>query len=137
MLHLLRGDRRGVTAVEFALVAPVFMMFMFLIIDGGRAVWTYQTLQEVASNSARCAALGLTGCKTQAEVQQRAGQELWAVFVPTSPNPTGGYVLYFPPDEITELDMSVGDGMKMVISGGAVVPPNRPAQSIKFPAAKA
>jgi len=69
---LLRRDRRGVTAVEFALVAPVFMMFMFLIIDGARAVWTYQTLQEVATNSARCAALGLTGCKTQGEVQTYA-----------------------------------------------------------------
>ncbi|KRB79786.1 TadE family protein [Sphingomonas sp. Root710] len=65
-------DRRGVTAVEFALVAPAFMMFMFLIIDGARAVWTYQTLQEVASNSARCAALGVTGCKTAQEVKDYA-----------------------------------------------------------------
>ena len=80
--------------------------------------------------------LGFLTSKTQAEVQQRAGQELWAVFVPTSPNPTGGYVLYFPPAEITELDMSVGDGMKMVISGGAVVPPHRVASPITFPAAK-
>ena len=71
MTRLLR-DRRGVTAVEFALVAPAFMMFMFLIIDGARAVWTYQTLQEVASNTARCAALGVTGCKTALEVQSYA-----------------------------------------------------------------
>lgn len=71
MTRLLR-DRRGVTAVEFALVAPAFMMFMFLIIDGARAVWTYQTLQEVASNTARCAALGVTGCKTASEVQDYA-----------------------------------------------------------------
>lgn len=71
MTRLLR-DRRGVTAVEFALVAPAFMMFMFLIIDGARAVWTYQTLQEVASNTARCAALGVTGCKTAPEVQSYA-----------------------------------------------------------------
>jgi len=60
-MRQLLSDRRGVTAVEFALVAPVFMMFMFLIIDGARIVWTYQTLQEVATNSARCAALGVTG----------------------------------------------------------------------------
>ena len=81
--------------------------------------------------------LGFLTTKTQAEVQQRAGQELWAVFVPTSPNPTGGYVLYFPPEEITELDMSVGDGMKMVISGGAVVPPHRVEHVKKHPAPKA
>lgn len=71
MRRLLR-DRSGVTAVEFALVAPAFMMFMFLIIDGARAVWTYQTLQEVATSSARCAALGSTGCRTSAEVKSYA-----------------------------------------------------------------
>lgn len=68
----LARDIRGVTATEFALVAPVFLMFMFLIIDGARAAWTYQTLQEVATNSARCAALGVTGCKTSAEVRSYA-----------------------------------------------------------------
>lgn len=62
----------GVTAVEFALVAPVFMMFLFLIIDGARAVWTYQTLQEVAVNSARCAALNQTACADNASVQSYA-----------------------------------------------------------------
>ena len=77
--------------------------------------------------------LGFLTSKTQAEAQTRAGRELWAVFVPTSPNPTSGFVLFFPPNEITELDMSVGDGMKMVISGGAVVPPH-PAESVKKPA---
>ena len=81
--------------------------------------------------------LGFLTSKTQAEAQQRAGQVLWAVFVPTSPNPTSGFVLFFPPEEITELEMSVGDGMKMVISGGAVVPPHRAEPAKKHPAAKA
>ena len=67
--------------------------------------------------------LGFLTGKTQAEAQARAGRELWSVFVPTSPNPTSGFMLFLPPDEITELEMSVGEGMKMVISGGAVVPP--------------
>jgi uncharacterized membrane protein len=67
--------------------------------------------------------LGFLTGKTQAEAQAKAGRELWSVFVPTSPNPTSGFMLFLPPDEITALDMSVGEGMKMVISGGAVVPP--------------
>ena len=71
MKRLLR-DSTGVTAVEFALVAPAFLMFMFLIIDGARMVWTYQTLQEVATNSARCAALGVTGCRTSSQVKDYA-----------------------------------------------------------------
>jgi uncharacterized membrane protein len=81
--------------------------------------------------------LGFLTSRTQAEAQARAGQELWAVFVPTSPNPTSGFVLFFPPAEITELDMSVGDGMKMVISGGAVVPPWKSTQAKPDNAAKA
>ncbi len=68
----LSRDIRGVTAVEFALVAPTFMMFMFLMIDGARAVWTYQTLQEVAANSAHCAALGVSTCNTSTEVKDYA-----------------------------------------------------------------
>jgi Flp pilus assembly protein TadG len=75
-------DRRGATAVEFALVAPVFLMFMFLIIDGSRMVWTYQTLQEVATNSARCAALKLTACADNASVQTYAAARAVASGVP-------------------------------------------------------
>ncbi|MFT3870435.1 MAG: DUF502 domain-containing protein [Nibricoccus sp.] len=67
--------------------------------------------------------IGFLTSKVQGEAQFRAGQELWSVFVPTTPNPTGGYFMLFPKDEIVELEMSVGDGMKFVISGGAVVPP--------------
>lgn len=66
--------------------------------------------------------LGFLTSKTQGEAQARAGRMLWSVFVPTSPNPTGGYVVFVAPEEVVELDMSVGDGMKLVISGGAVVP---------------
>ncbi|TZG24689.1 TadE/TadG family type IV pilus assembly protein [Sphingomonas montanisoli] len=68
----LASDARGVTAVEFALVAPVFLMFMFLIIDGARAAWTFQTLQQVATASARCAGLGTTDCNSSANVKSYA-----------------------------------------------------------------
>jgi uncharacterized membrane protein len=67
--------------------------------------------------------IGFLTSKTQSEAPARVGQELWTVFVPTTPNPTGGYLLFVPKDEIIELEMSVGDGMKLVISGGAVTPP--------------
>ncbi len=49
--------------------------------------------------------------------------EVWAVFVPTTPNPTSGFLLFVSRREVRELEMSVGDGMKLIISGGAVVPP--------------
>jgi len=46
----------------------------------------------------------------------------WAVFVPTCPSPVNGFFMYLPAAEVIELDMSVGDGMKTVISCGAVLP---------------
>jgi len=67
--------------------------------------------------------LGFLTNKEQAEAQTRTGREVWTVFVPTSPNPTSGFLLMLPREEIIELEMSAGEGMKMVISGGAVVPP--------------
>lgn len=67
-------------------------------------------------------AIGFLTNKAQGEAQAAAGGEMWTVFVPTTPNPTSGFLLLLPPHEITELEMSVADGMKMIISGGAVVP---------------
>ncbi|MBI3884886.1 MAG: DUF502 domain-containing protein [Opitutae bacterium] len=67
-------------------------------------------------------AIGFLTNKAQGEAQARLGAERWTVFVPTAPNPTSGFLLLLPRAEITELEMSVGDGMKMVISGGAVMP---------------
>lgn len=66
--------------------------------------------------------LGFLTNRAQGEPQIRAGAEMWTVFVPTTPNPTSGFLLILPRHEITELDMSVGDAMKMILSGGAVLP---------------
>jgi uncharacterized membrane protein len=68
-------------------------------------------------------AMGFLTSKVQGEAQAKTAEEVWTVFVPTTPNPTGGFLLLLPRQEIVELEMSVGDGMKMIISGGAVIPP--------------
>jgi len=82
--------------------------------------------------------LGFLTSKEPAEAQTRTGREVWTIFVPTSPNPTSGFLLMLPREDVVELEMSVGEGMKMVISGGAVVPPWRPpTHAKKAPAAKA
>lgn len=72
---------------------------------------------------AGCWTIGFLTNKTQAEPQSRTGAEVWTVFVPTTPNPTSGFLLMLPRHEIVELEMNTGDGMKMILSGGAVVPP--------------
>lgn len=68
--------------------------------------------------------IGFFTGEVRGELQSKTGQELWSVFVPTTPNPTSGFLLLLPKHDIIELEMSVGDGMKMVISGGTVVPPS-------------
>jgi uncharacterized membrane protein len=67
--------------------------------------------------------IGFITSLEKGEVQARTSADLVSVFVPTTPNPTGGYVIFVPRNELVELEMSTGDGMKLIISGGAVVPP--------------
>ena len=56
------------------------------------------------------------------EVQDKTAADVVSVFVPTTPNPTSGFVLMVPEHEVIYLDMSVEDGLKMIISMGVVVP---------------
>jgi uncharacterized membrane protein len=71
-----------------------------------------------------CYALGFITADSSSHVTDKLGMELTYVFVPTTPNPTSGFLLLVKEDEIHRIDVSVGDGMKMLISGGAVVPPS-------------
>lgn len=57
------------------------------------------------------------------EVQEKTSQDVISVFVPTTPNPTSGFVIMVPRSEVIELSMSVEDGLKMIISLGVIVPP--------------
>jgi uncharacterized membrane protein len=50
------------------------------------------------------------------------GEKLVSVFIPTTPNPTSGFLVLVPESEITKLDMSVADGIKFIISLGAISP---------------
>jgi uncharacterized membrane protein len=62
------------------------------------------------------------------EVQQRTNQPVVAVFIPTTPNPTSGFLLLVPRDKVTILDMSVADGIKYIVSLGSISPEHlRPA----------
>ena len=56
------------------------------------------------------------------EVQERVGEDLVCTFVPTTPNPTSGYIIVIPKKDIIELDMEVEAALKMIMSLGVVVP---------------
>jgi uncharacterized membrane protein len=54
--------------------------------------------------------------------QLKTAKRMVCVFVPTTPNPTSGFLVLMPEDEVTKLDMSVADGIKYIISLGSISP---------------
>lgn len=70
-------------------------------------------------------AIGFITGQTQGEVQNLTTDDVVNVFLPTTPNPTSGYLLFIPKKELVILDMTVEEGIKMVVSGGIVTPPDR------------
>ena len=63
--------------------------------------------------------------ENRGEIASKLARRTVNVFVPTSPNPTSGFMLLVPEEEIIPLDMSVEEGMKMVISAGSYTPYER------------
>lgn len=72
-------------------------------------------------------AIGFISTKAKGEVAtvSSADDPLLSIFVPTTPNPTSGFLLFFPTSEVRELDMSVEDAAKLVISAGLVYPSDK------------
>ena len=66
--------------------------------------------------------LGIVCCDTEREVTSHVREDMINIFVPTSPNPTTGFLLVLPKEDVIPLDMSVEDGLKMIISFGMVNP---------------
>jgi uncharacterized membrane protein len=71
-------------------------------------------------------AVAFVSTKTKGEVSEKIGKnkELFSIFLPTTPNPTSGFLLFLPKKDIIFLDMTVEDAAKLVISAGLVTPKN-------------
>lgn len=67
-------------------------------------------------------ALGFLTGEGKGEIQHRTSSDLLNVFLPTTPNPTSGFLLMLPREDVHPLEMTIPDAMKLIISGGAVVP---------------
>ena len=64
--------------------------------------------------------------ETEGEIKDLSDFDSVNIYVPTTPNPTSGFLLFVPRKDLVALDMSVEEAIKMVISGGLVTPPKRP-----------
>jgi uncharacterized membrane protein len=65
--------------------------------------------------------------KPGGDVANHLSGDYLSVYVPTTPNPTGGYFLMLPRADVVELDMSVDEALKYIISMGVVAPPTKPS----------
>lgn len=79
-------------------------------------------------------ALGFLTGKTEGEVQRLTDTEVVNVFLPTTPNPTSGFLLFLPKKDVIFLDMSVEEGIKMIVSAGIITPPDRSVIKAATPA---
>ena len=72
-------------------------------------------------------AIGFVSTTAKGEIAARNSKKgpMVSVFVPTTPNPTSGFLLFFPKADVIELDMSIEDAAKLVISAGLVYPPTK------------
>lgn len=68
--------------------------------------------------------LGFVSSSTKGEVKDQFEEEMLNIFIPTTPNPTSGFLIFVPKKDTVELKMSVEEGIKFVISGGLVEPEN-------------
>ena len=69
----------------------------------------------------------VVGFVTRVMTEQGTGREMAAVYIPTTPNPTGGYLELVPVEELTPTDWTMDQAMAFIISGGAVAPDTLPA----------
>ena len=76
-------------------------------------------------------AIGFISTTAKGEIAERNSSKgpMVSVFVPTTPNPTSGFLLFFPKADIVELEMSIEDAAKLVISAGLVYPPTKKTSS--------
>ena len=70
-------------------------------------------------------AIGFVTGSTKGEVGENVNKKMVNVFMPTTPNPTSGFLLFFPEKDLIFLKMSVEDALKLVVSGGMVIPKNK------------
>jgi len=79
-------------------------------------------------------AIGFITGTTKGEVQNLTAEECVNIFLPTTPNPTSGFLLFVPKGDLIPLNMPVDQAVKMVISGGIVTPPDtRPIEEQQVP----
>jgi uncharacterized membrane protein len=83
---------------------------------------SFKTVVMVEFPSAGIYSIGFITNEQNGEVQQKTKANVICVFVPTTPNPTSGFLILVPEEKVTKLDMNVADGIKYIVSLGSISP---------------
>lgn len=70
--------------------------------------------------------LGFVSAELKGEIKEQFEEKMLNIFIPTTPNPTSGFLIFVPKKDTVELNMTVEEGIKFVISGGLVEPSKMP-----------
>jgi uncharacterized membrane protein len=83
---------------------------------------SFKTVALVEFPCAGSYSVGFITSEAQTGIRPLAGKNLVSVFIPTTPNPTSGFLILMPEEKVTQLNMTVADGLKYIVSLGAIVP---------------
>ena len=125
--HLLLGQIIGAAAERFIQNIPGIGGFynsvkQFIDTFGAKDRNQFSKVVLVQFPRAGTYTLGFVTNTSRGEPHVHLGADHWAIFVPTCPSPVNGFFMYLPCTEVIELEMSVAEAMKTVISCGAVLP---------------
>jgi uncharacterized membrane protein len=87
---------------------------------------SFKTVVLVPFPSAEMHSVGFITSEQHAEAQEKTKEKVVCVFVPTTPNPTSGFLILVPEEKVIKLDMSVADGIKYIVSLGSISPDYMP-----------
>lgn len=128
------GRRLIAAGEEFVARVPLFnriystlQQIVKAFVSDKREVFSKVVLIEYPRKGVYC--LGFVTQDTRGPVQDALEPDVYSIFLPTTPNPTSGFLLFVPKDEVIEVQMSVEEALKAVISGGSIVPA-RDARSV-------
>ena len=89
---------------------------------------SFKTVVLVEFPSKGMYSIGFITSEQHDEVQAKIKEKVICVFVPTTPNPTSGFLILVPEEKVTKLDMSVADGIKYIVSLGSISPEHLPTK---------
>lgn len=111
-------------------VYAAFKQLTEVLANNQQASYDRVVMVEYPKKGSWC--IGFVASNAKGEIRENLSEEFIGVFVPTTPNPTSGFLMFVHQNECIDLDMTVEEGAKMILSAGLIVP-ERPLEPAAEP----